>query len=175
MPCLIGDEQTYSVCDCGVRGRVYLELAVEILSGGAGSESKISRMIKPVKDAKGGIAGGKDGKTPAGGGGGGGAGGAAEEDKGRAAAPEVLPVESPPAVRTSCSDPRKYGEISDQCHIKMAFLKKKIRFKYKLVLYKRLLESLCLRRTSSVAVSESILEKNYSYIYIYVHPVSAEL
>ncbi|XP_061580085.1 fer-1-like protein 6 isoform X2 [Cololabis saira] len=73
------------------RGRIYLELAVEIMSGGAGSGSKLSRMIKPVKDAKAGKSGGKDGKTPAGGGG----GGAADEDKGKAAA-EVSPVESPP-------------------------------------------------------------------------------
>ncbi|XP_069010516.1 fer-1-like protein 6 isoform X2 [Embiotoca jacksoni] len=80
------------------RGRVYLELAVEILSGGTGSESKLSRMVKPVKDAKAGKAGGKDGKTPAGGGGGGGGGGAADDDKGKAAAAEVLPVEAPPAL-----------------------------------------------------------------------------
>lgn len=85
----------------GVRGRVYMELAVEILSGGSGSESKLSRMVKPLKDAKAGKGGGKDGKTPAGGGGGGAgaaAGGAADDDKGKAAAAEVLPVESPPAV-----------------------------------------------------------------------------
>uniref|UniRef100_A0A3Q2DZI6 Fer-1 like family member 6 n=1 Tax=Cyprinodon variegatus TaxID=28743 RepID=A0A3Q2DZI6_CYPVA len=53
------------------RGRVYLELAVEILSGGTGSESKLSRMIKPVKDIKAGKAGVKDAKSPAGGAGGG--------------------------------------------------------------------------------------------------------
>uniref|UniRef100_G3P0D3 Fer-1 like family member 6 n=1 Tax=Gasterosteus aculeatus aculeatus TaxID=481459 RepID=G3P0D3_GASAC len=46
------------------RGRVYMELAVEILSGGSGSESKLSRMVKPLKDAKAGKGGGKDGKTP---------------------------------------------------------------------------------------------------------------
>nr|XP_040058215.1 LOW QUALITY PROTEIN: fer-1-like protein 6 [Gasterosteus aculeatus aculeatus] len=83
------------------RGRVYMELAVEILSGGSGSESKLSRMVKPLKDAKAGKGGGKDGKTPAGGGGGGAgaaAGGAADDDKGKAAAAEVLPVESPPAL-----------------------------------------------------------------------------
>uniref|UniRef100_A0A7N8XFA5 Fer-1 like family member 6 n=1 Tax=Mastacembelus armatus TaxID=205130 RepID=A0A7N8XFA5_9TELE len=49
------------------RGRVYMELAVEILSGGSGAESKLSRMIKPAKDAKAGKAGGKDGKGAAGG------------------------------------------------------------------------------------------------------------
>ncbi|KAM8855911.1 fer-1-like protein 6 isoform 3-T3 [Spinachia spinachia] len=85
------------------RGRVYMELAVEILSGGSGSESKLGRMLKPSKDAKAGKGVGKDGKTPAGGGGGGGgagaaAGGAADDDKGKAAAAEVLPVESPPAL-----------------------------------------------------------------------------
>ncbi|KAF3694496.1 Fer-1-like protein 6 [Channa argus] len=84
------------------RGRVYMELAVEILSGGAGSESKLSRIIKPTKDAKAGKAGGKDSKTAAGGGAGGGAGGAAggaaDDDKGKAVAAEVLPVESPPEL-----------------------------------------------------------------------------
>ncbi|XP_054471398.1 fer-1-like protein 6 [Anoplopoma fimbria] len=77
------------------RGRVYMELAVEILSGGSGSESKLSRVVKPLKDAKAGKGGGKDGKTPAGGGGAA-AGGAADDDKGKAA--EVLPVESPPVM-----------------------------------------------------------------------------
>lgn len=85
--------------DCGIRGRVYMELTVEIMSGGAGSESKLSQMSKPVKDAKAVKAGGKDGKTPAGGGGSGGAGGAVDDDKGKAGAAEVLPVESPPVVR----------------------------------------------------------------------------
>ncbi|XP_044072290.1 fer-1-like protein 6 isoform X2 [Siniperca chuatsi] len=81
------------------RGRVYMELAVEILAGGTGSESKLNRMVKPVKDAKAGKGGGKDGKTPAGGGGAGGAaGGAADDDKGKAVAAEVLPVESPPVL-----------------------------------------------------------------------------
>uniref|UniRef100_A0A7N6B2H0 C2 domain-containing protein n=1 Tax=Anabas testudineus TaxID=64144 RepID=A0A7N6B2H0_ANATE len=81
------------------RGRVYMELAVEILTGGTGSESKLSRMIKPVKDAKAGKAGGKDGKSAAGAGAGGAAGGAADDDKGKPVAPEVLPVESPPELK----------------------------------------------------------------------------
>uniref|UniRef100_A0AAQ4Q0Y1 Fer-1 like family member 6 n=1 Tax=Gasterosteus aculeatus aculeatus TaxID=481459 RepID=A0AAQ4Q0Y1_GASAC len=72
------------------RGRVYMELAVEILSGGSGSESKLSRMVKPLKDAKAGKGGGKDAGAAA--------GGAADDDKGKAAAAEVLPVESPPAL-----------------------------------------------------------------------------
>uniref|UniRef100_A0A669EU56 Fer-1 like family member 6 n=1 Tax=Oreochromis niloticus TaxID=8128 RepID=A0A669EU56_ORENI len=66
------------------RGRLYMELAVEILSGGTGSDSKLSRIIKPIKDAKAGKPGGKDGKTPAGGAGG--TGGAADDDKGKAVA-----------------------------------------------------------------------------------------
>lgn len=74
---------------------------MEILSGGTGSESKLSRMVKPVRDAKAGKAGGKDGKTPAGGAGGA-PGGAADDDKGKAAAAEVMPVESPPVVRGNC-------------------------------------------------------------------------
>uniref|UniRef100_A0A671Z1A9 Fer-1 like family member 6 n=1 Tax=Sparus aurata TaxID=8175 RepID=A0A671Z1A9_SPAAU len=52
------------------RGRVYMELAVEILSGGTGTESKLIKIVKPMKDSKAGKAGGKDGKTPAGGAGG---------------------------------------------------------------------------------------------------------
>lgn len=51
-----------------------------------------------MKDTKAGKAGGKDGKTPAGGGA---AGSAPDADKGQPAAPEVLPVESPPAVGRS--------------------------------------------------------------------------
>ncbi|XP_029967575.1 fer-1-like protein 6 isoform X2 [Salarias fasciatus] len=80
------------------RGRIYLELVVEILSGGTGSESKLTRLAKPTKDAKAGKAGGKDGKTTAGGGGG--AGGAADEDKGKSTAADVLPVDSPPPMNT---------------------------------------------------------------------------
>uniref|UniRef100_A0A4W6G400 Fer-1 like family member 6 n=1 Tax=Lates calcarifer TaxID=8187 RepID=A0A4W6G400_LATCA len=72
------------------RGRVYMELAVEILSGGAGAESKLSKMIKPTKDVKAGKAGGKDGKTAAGG------APPEDDDKGKNVAAEVLPVESPP-------------------------------------------------------------------------------
>ncbi|GAA6219134.1 fer-1-like protein 6 [Lates japonicus] len=74
------------------RGRVYMELAVEILSGGAGAESKVSKMIKPMKDVKAGKAGGKDGKTAAGG------GPPEDDDKGKTVAAEVLPVESPPVL-----------------------------------------------------------------------------
>ncbi|KAG7262976.1 hypothetical protein CRUP_029404, partial [Coryphaenoides rupestris] len=73
------------------RGRVYLELAVEILAGGTGSEPKLSRLVKP-KETKAGKGGGKEAKTPAGGAGGGGGGGA-DDDKGKA---EVLPVAEPP-------------------------------------------------------------------------------
>uniref|UniRef100_A0A4W6G201 Fer-1 like family member 6 n=1 Tax=Lates calcarifer TaxID=8187 RepID=A0A4W6G201_LATCA len=74
------------------RGRVYMELAVEILSGGAGAESKLSKMIKPTKDVKAGKAGGKDGKTAAGG------APPEDDDKGKNVAAEVLPVESPPVL-----------------------------------------------------------------------------
>ncbi|KPP67586.1 fer-1-like protein 6-like [Scleropages formosus] len=67
------------------RGRVFLELAVEILSGAGAAESKMSRLTKdlksPFKDTK----GGKDIKTPppGGSGTGGGAVTGADEDKGR--------------------------------------------------------------------------------------------
>ncbi|XP_061697140.1 fer-1-like protein 6 [Syngnathoides biaculeatus] len=83
------------------RGRVFVELAVEILSGGIGPESKLACMVKPVKDGKVVKATGKDSKTPAGGGvGTGGSGGSGDDDKGKAAV-EVLPVECPPTVRMS--------------------------------------------------------------------------
>lgn len=66
---------------------MYLELSVEILSGGTGHESKLLKLVKPVKDPKG-------GKAAAGSGAG--AGGGGETDK--AVGAEVLPVESPPTV-----------------------------------------------------------------------------
>ncbi|XP_078118672.1 fer-1-like protein 6 [Sander vitreus] len=108
---LYGSARNYSIGDDTVelnegigegvsyRGRVYMELTVEILSGGS-SESKLSRMVKPLKDTKSGKVGGKDGKTPAGGGAAGAAGGVADDDKGKAVAPEVLPVESPPVLNS---------------------------------------------------------------------------
>lgn len=77
-----------------------MELAVEILSGGMSSESKLLKMVKPAKDPKQAKSGGKDGKTAAGGGAQGpAAGGAAEADKAQAA--EVMPVEAPPQVGAS--------------------------------------------------------------------------
>ncbi|XP_067109609.1 fer-1-like protein 6 [Osmerus mordax] len=81
------------------RGRVYLELAVEILSGGPGAaESKTPR----VKDTKAGKAGGKDPKAPTGGAGGG--GGAGEEEKAKALGAEVMPIESPPQASDTDKD-----------------------------------------------------------------------
>ncbi|KAJ8383946.1 hypothetical protein AAFF_G00213150, partial [Aldrovandia affinis] len=80
------------------RGRVFLELAVEILSGAGPAESKVSRLAKDVKatlkDGRGGRAGGKEPKTPPPGGGGG--GGDGEEERGSALGAEVMPVETPP-------------------------------------------------------------------------------
>lgn len=78
-----------------------MELAVEIMSGGSGTESKLSQMVKSIKDPKAGKAAGKDGKA-AGAGAAAGAppgGGAADDDKGKPVPAEVLPVESPPTVR----------------------------------------------------------------------------
>ncbi|XP_041856982.1 fer-1-like protein 6 isoform X2 [Melanotaenia boesemani] len=125
------------------RGRVYLELAVEILSGGTGSESKLSRMVKPVKDAKAGKAlGGKDGKTSAGGGGGGGGGGAAtEEDKGKAAAAEVLPVESPPSTADDSQSFLLFGALFEATVIDRKIGDKPISFEFSLGNYGNVLES----------------------------------
>lgn len=72
------------------RGRVYIELSVEILSGGApDSKSLLSRIS--LKDAKGGKAGAKDPKTGTGPGG--------EEEKSKTIGPEVMPVEPPQKVK----------------------------------------------------------------------------
>ncbi|XP_050974497.1 fer-1-like protein 6 [Labeo rohita] len=71
------------------RGRVYIELSVEILSGGApDSKSLLSRIS--LKDAKGGKAGAKDPKTGTGPGG--------EEEKSKTIGPEVMPVEPPQKI-----------------------------------------------------------------------------
>ncbi|XP_029981481.1 fer-1-like protein 6 [Sphaeramia orbicularis] len=109
---LYGSARNYSLGDDSVelnegigegvsyRGRVYMELTVEILSGGMGTESKL-RLIKPNKDAKAKAGGGKDGKAPAGGGGSGAAaGGTADDDKGKGAA-EVQPVDPPPEIKNN--------------------------------------------------------------------------
>ncbi|XP_051259533.1 fer-1-like protein 6 isoform X2 [Dicentrarchus labrax] len=123
------------------RGRVYMELAVEILSGGTGSESKLTRMVKPVKDAKAGKAGGKDGKTPAGGGAGGGAGGAADEDKGKAAAAEVLPVESPPELNANNNETfLLFGAVFEATMIDRKIGDKPISFEFSLGNYGNVLE-----------------------------------
>lgn len=74
------------------RGRIYIQLTVEILSGGA--ESKLLLSIKmPFKDAKGGKAAAKDPKAAAGGAGG------ADEDKTKAMGAIVLPVDPPEMVK----------------------------------------------------------------------------
>ncbi|XP_066497018.1 fer-1-like protein 6 [Hoplias malabaricus] len=70
------------------RGRIYIQLAVEILTGGAESKSHISLKV-PFKDAKGGKTAGKDPKA-----GTAGAGGGEEEKMG----PMILPVDPPEMV-----------------------------------------------------------------------------
>ncbi|XP_019113109.2 fer-1-like protein 6 isoform X2 [Larimichthys crocea] len=119
------------------RGRVYMELAVEILSGGTGSESKLAKKIKPVKDAKAGKAGGKDGKTPAGGGAGAAAGGAADDDK---AAAEVLPVESPPALSADKERFLLFGTLFEATMIDRKIGDKPISFEFSLGNYGNVLE-----------------------------------
>ncbi|TKS67677.1 Fer-1-like protein 6 [Collichthys lucidus] len=121
------------------RGRVYMELAVEILSGGTGSESKLTKMIKPVKDAKAGKAGGKDGKTPAGGAGAA-AGGAADDDKGKAAAAEVLPVESPPVLNADKERFLLFGTLFEATMIDRKIGDKPISFEFSLGNYGNVLE-----------------------------------
>ncbi|KAM9710649.1 LOW QUALITY PROTEIN: fer-1-like protein 6 [Menidia menidia] len=123
------------------RGRVYLELAVEILSGGAGSESKVGRMVRPPKETGGaGGGGGKDAKATAGGGGGASAG--AEEDKAKAAPPEVLPVEPPPGA--SVDDGGSFllfGAVLEATMIDRKIGDKPISFEFSLGNYGNVLEA----------------------------------
>ncbi|XP_060786149.1 fer-1-like protein 6 isoform X2 [Neoarius graeffei] len=72
------------------RGRIYIQLTVEILSGGAESKSLLSVKM-PFKDAKGGKAATKDPKAASGGAGG-------EEDKSKTMGAMVLPVEPPEMI-----------------------------------------------------------------------------
>uniref|UniRef100_A0A3Q1BXL8 C2 domain-containing protein n=1 Tax=Amphiprion ocellaris TaxID=80972 RepID=A0A3Q1BXL8_AMPOC len=122
------------------RGRVYLELVVEILSGGTGSESRLSRTVKPLKDVKAGKTGGKEVKT--GGGGGGGGAGGGEEEKGKAAAAELLPVESPPVL----DDDKKesfllFGVLFEATMIDRKIGDRPISFEFSLGNYGNVLES----------------------------------
>uniref|UniRef100_A0A673NID6 Fer-1-like protein 6 n=1 Tax=Sinocyclocheilus rhinocerous TaxID=307959 RepID=A0A673NID6_9TELE len=71
------------------RGRVYIELSVEILSGGAPDSKALLSKIS-LKDTKGGKAVAKDPKTGTGAGG--------EEDKSKTIGPEVMPVEPPQKI-----------------------------------------------------------------------------
>uniref|UniRef100_A0A3P8P1I4 C2 domain-containing protein n=1 Tax=Astatotilapia calliptera TaxID=8154 RepID=A0A3P8P1I4_ASTCA len=120
------------------RGRLYMELAVEILSGGTGSDSKLSRIMKPIKDAKAGKAGGKDGKTPAGGAG---TGGAADDDKGRAAA-EVLPVDPPPVLNADDNESfLLFGALFEATMIDRKIGDRPISFEFSLGNYGNTLES----------------------------------
>ncbi|XP_037543053.1 fer-1-like protein 6 [Nematolebias whitei] len=136
------------------RGRIYLELTVEIMSGGAGSESKLSRMSKPVKDAKAAKSGGKDGKTPAVGGGGGGAGGAADDDKGKAGAADVLPVESPPVpTEDDCESFMLFGAIFEATMIDRKIGDRPISFEFSLGNFGNVLESAAHPSATSPAVT----------------------
>uniref|UniRef100_A0A8C2A8K6 Fer-1 like family member 6 n=1 Tax=Cyprinus carpio TaxID=7962 RepID=A0A8C2A8K6_CYPCA len=77
------------------RGRVYIELSVEILSGGAPDSKSLLSKIS-LKDTKGGKAGAKDPKPGTGAGG--------EEDKSKTIGPEVMPVEPPQKVKINDED-----------------------------------------------------------------------
>ncbi|KAL4635807.1 fer-1-like protein 6 [Arapaima gigas] len=76
------------------RGRVLLELAVEILSGAGAAESKMSRATKDLKSKH--TKGAKDIKSPPpGGSGSGSATGGVDENNGSVLGAEVMPVEPP--------------------------------------------------------------------------------
>uniref|UniRef100_A0A8C1KS31 Fer-1 like family member 6 n=1 Tax=Cyprinus carpio TaxID=7962 RepID=A0A8C1KS31_CYPCA len=83
------------------RGRVYIELSVEILSGGAPDSKSLLSKIS-LKDTKGGKAGAKDPKPGTGAGG--------EEDKSKTIGPEVMPVEPPQKVKVLQHLPSHYME-----------------------------------------------------------------
>ncbi|XP_023192514.1 fer-1-like protein 6 isoform X1 [Xiphophorus maculatus] len=134
------------------RGRVYLELTVEILSGGTGSDSKLSRMIKPVKDTKAGKAGGKDAKSSAGGGAGGGTG-AADDDKGKAGAAEVLPVDPPPVPTVDDETFLLFGALFEATMIDRKIGDKPISFEFSLGNHGNVLESSVQPSTASPAVT----------------------
>uniref|UniRef100_A0A665X0U7 C2 domain-containing protein n=1 Tax=Echeneis naucrates TaxID=173247 RepID=A0A665X0U7_ECHNA len=143
---LYGSAQNFSLGDDGVelnegigegvsyRGRVYMELAVEIPSGGMGSESKASRMVKSPKDAKAGKAGGKDGKGAAGA-----AAGGAEEEKGKTVAAEVLPVDPPPQIHDKESF-LLFGVVFEASMIDRKIGDKPISFQFSLGSYGNTLE-----------------------------------
>ncbi|XP_054603148.2 fer-1-like protein 6 isoform X3 [Nothobranchius furzeri] len=136
------------------RGRVYLELTVEILSGGTGSESKLSQMMKPAKDAKAGKVAGKDGKTPAGGGGS--VGGAADDDKGKSGAAEVLPVEAPPVLtEDDCESFLLFGAVFEATMIDRKLGDKPISFEFSLGNYGNVLES----STQPYAISPAVTRR----------------
>ncbi|XP_029936395.1 fer-1-like protein 6 [Myripristis murdjan] len=124
------------------RGRVYLELAVEILSGGSGSESKLSRLVKPLKDGKATKTGGKEGKTASGGAGGTGpAGGAGEEERGKAVGAEVLPVDTPPQLSTDDGENfLLFGVMFEASMIDRKIGDKPISFEFSLGNYGNILE-----------------------------------
>ncbi|KAI1885019.1 hypothetical protein AGOR_G00215870 [Albula goreensis] len=113
------------------RGRIFLEVAVEILSGAGGPESKMASLTKnlksAMKDGKGGKAGGKDSKSPAGGGGGGGG----EEEKGSVLGAEVMPVDTPPQI---CEDDKEsfllFGTVFEATMIDRKIGDKPISFEF---------------------------------------------
>uniref|UniRef100_A0A672YWB0 C2 domain-containing protein n=1 Tax=Sphaeramia orbicularis TaxID=375764 RepID=A0A672YWB0_9TELE len=144
---LYGSARNYSLGDDSVelnegigegvsyRGRVYMELTVEILSGGMGTESKL-RLIKPNKDAKAKAGGGKDGKAPAGGGGSGAAaGGTADDDKGKGAA-EVQPVDPPPEIKNN-ENFMLFGSLFEATMIDRKIGDKPISFEFSMGEYNR--------------------------------------
>ncbi|XP_074551223.1 fer-1-like protein 6 [Halichoeres trimaculatus] len=121
------------------RGRVYMELTVEILSGGTGSETKLSKMVKSVKDPKAAKAGAKDAKAAAGAGGT--AGGAADDDKGKSLPAEVMPVENPPVL--NADDQEKFilfGALFEATMIDRKIGDKPISFEFSMGTFGNILE-----------------------------------
>ncbi|KAF7653671.1 hypothetical protein LDENG_00080210 [Lucifuga dentata] len=120
-----------------------------------GTESQHSQLARPLKDSKPGKPGGKEAKTAAGGAAGtGGAGpGAAEDDKGKAVAPEVLPVESPPEVNTDRETFILFGALFEATMIDRKIGDKPISFEFSLGNYGNILESAGQASSSSSSIS----------------------
>ncbi|XP_023661455.1 fer-1-like protein 6 isoform X2 [Paramormyrops kingsleyae] len=111
------------------RGRILLELAVEILSGAGAAESKMA------KDTK----GGKDPKGPAATGGG--PAGGADEEKGSALGAEVTPVEAPSEI--SSEDKENFilfGAVFEASMIDRKIGEKPINFEFTIGNYGNLID-----------------------------------
>ncbi|XP_063069858.1 fer-1-like protein 6 isoform X2 [Engraulis encrasicolus] len=126
------------------RGRLFIEIAVEILTGASAVETKAPRT---TKELKGGRAGGKEQAGGAGGtgagAGGGGAGGGGEEDRGKPVGPEVIPVENPPTIDSESQESfLLFGVVFEASLIDRKIGDRPINFEFTIGHYGNVVESL---------------------------------